>query len=296
MKKLEYCVCLRDPGAHIILMTVEIADPDPQGQEVSLARWVPGSYLIRELSKNIIQIRAFCDNQPIELEKLDNSRWRCAPAIGGSVRIEYEVYAWDNSVRGAHFDTTHAFIEGARLFLKVEGFEAAPCTVHIEKPLGDSYQHWRVATSMSGGKEENSFKANNYEELIDHPFEIGIFEEIAFNVCDIPHRLVVTGQHYGCLKRLVDELTKVCTYYHQLLRTPTDLDQYTFLLSLSANGYGGLEHCKSSACQASRYDIPLADGRLTKGQISLLGLLSHEYFHLWNVKRMKPAVFMRHNN
>ena len=287
---IQYHVNLIDPGAHLIEVSLSVQQANPEGQAFSMARWVPGSYLIRELAKNVIEVRAFHENKPIKVQKTNNQRWLCE-AVSGPLTLVYTVYAADISVRGAHFDRTHAFFDGARLFMSVEGQEQLPCQLTIQLPNSDQVQgEWQVATSMR--RVANHFEALNFEALIDHPFEMGVFEEQKFDVKGIPHTLMVSGKHYGNTARLCEALEKICAYQHQLFGAPVPIDRYVFLLSLSHHGHGGLEHCFSCACQASRYQMPAASGAYSEGTIGLLGLLSHEYFHLWNVKRIKPEAFL----
>lgn len=282
---IHYQVHLADPGAHLIHVRLTLNHPNPQGQIFFMARWVPGSYLIRELAKQVIEVKAFVQNQPVNIKKISNERWQCEPVTQGPLTLCYQVYAWDPSVRGAHFDTTHAFFDGARVFMGVEGQEKEAATVDIQLPDPKKVQgNWQIATTLPK-------QVPNFEALIDYPVEIGVFEKHTFEVRGVPHHLVVSGQHYGNVTRLCHDLQKACDYFHQLFGEPNPLEGYTFLLSLSQNAHGGLEHRDSSACQASRYQMPSAEGEYSEQSLSLLSLLTHEYFHLWNVKRIKPLVF-----
>ncbi len=295
---LEYQVALSDPGAHVVQVTLTIPNPNPAGQTVQMARWIPGSYLIRELAKHVMTFEASSQGKPVAVTKPDNSTWTCAPTAG-PLTLKYTLYAWDYSVRGAHFDTTHAFLDGGRIFLVVIGQEEAETWVRFKRPEGEAYHTWKIATALPAHPTEQGdlgvFVAPNYASLIDYPLEIGHFEEASFQVGDIPHKIVVTGKHYGSLKRLCAEMQKVCAYQQQLFGEPKAIQEYLFLLSLSHKGYGGLEHRNSSACQIARHQMPAEKGKLSKDARTVLGLLSHEYFHLWNVKRIKPAVFLPYN-
>ncbi len=290
---LRYHLSFRDRAAHRIWVSAKISTPAKQGQRFSLACWAPGSYLLREFAKNILSLEAFQAGQPVLLAKIDNSTWECMePLKEEPLEIVYELYAWDDSVRGAHVDTTHAFFEGSRVFLRIHGQEQQPAQVRCS----DLAPHWRVATSMPPLLKEPGYQVQNYEALIDHPFEIGSWEEQRFEVAGVPHHLVISGQHYGDAQRLARDLARICHAQHQLWGEPNPLKEplqpYYFLLSLSAKNYGGLEHRSSSANQVSRYHMPSPHmEKCSDAYIELLGLLSHEYFHLWNIKRIKPAVF-----
>ena len=141
---MHYTIQPVNPSAHLYLVTCEIPEPQPSGQVVSLPAWIPGSYMIREFAKNIITMSASCGDKAVELVKLDKSTWRAAPC-DGVLRLHYEVYAWDLSVRTAHLDTTHAYFNGASVFVRVHGQEHQAVTVDILPPAAPT-ETWRVAT------------------------------------------------------------------------------------------------------------------------------------------------------
>ena len=152
MKKapIHYIVFPAHPAAHRFEVRCVVESPDPTGQRFALPAWIPGSYLIRDFARNIVSIRAEAGGKPVALEKTDKHTWRAAslkqPA---ALTVVIEVYAWDLSVRGAHFDETHAFFNGTSTFLRVIGQEDAPCLVDIQPPEGERYKDWRVATAMT---------------------------------------------------------------------------------------------------------------------------------------------------
>ena len=148
---IKYTVNLYNPHAHTFKVTLEISKPTKDGQVLSLPAWIPGSYMIRDFAKNIIKIKAFSNKKLINIDKLDKSTWQ-VEAVSTAISIEYEVYAWDLSVRSAHFDATHAFFNGTSLFLMPHGFETGACTVNIEQPKGYKYSKWKVATSLNNKK------------------------------------------------------------------------------------------------------------------------------------------------
>ena len=285
------------PTAHVFEVSLTLDNPDPAGQELRLPNWIPGSYMIRDYARNIIGIRAESDGLDVPLDKLDKSRWRAAP-VTRPLTIVAEIYAFDESVRGAHLDTTHAFFNGVCVFLEPVGQGDEPVEVEIEAPDKPWGRHWRVATSMErkGGGQPYSFGtyvASSYDELIDHPVEIGELCIGEFNVRGIPHAIAIRGRQSADMARLCHDLERLCDTHMAMLPPPADLDRYVFLLHTPANGYGGLEHGWSSSMVTSRNSLPQKrdDGEVRDEYRNLLGLISHEYFHLWNVKRMKPAAF-----
>lgn len=292
---LVYRIRPQDPGAHLFEVTLTIGEPEPAGQAIELPSWIPGSYVIREFAKHVVGIRAEADGRAVPLEKLDKSRWRAAPAAG-PLTIVAEIFAWDDSVRGAHLDTTHAYFNGPAVFPSVEGREDAPCDVEILPPPEPYGQDWRVATSMRRKDAEpygfGVYEAADYAELIDHPVEIGQLAIGEFDVRGIPHAIAIRTHARFDMARICHDLKSVCEKHMALLGPPADLDRYLFLLNAPGSGYGGLEHRWSSSITCARENLPLRNEQgVSNGYRTFLGVFSHEYFHLWNVKRMKPAVF-----
>ncbi len=298
---LQYQIGSQHPASHIFQVRLVIAQPDAKGQTVALPAWIPGSYMIREFARNIVQIRASCDGKPVALHKLDKHSWQAAPCRG-ALTLDYEVYAWDLSVRTAHLDQTHAFFNGTSVFLRVLGQEQAQHIVHIERPQGDT-QAWRVATTLPELAAKRygfgSYVASDYGELIDHPVEMGEFELASFKAHGISHDFVVTGRVPNLdLARICADLKKICEAQIAFFEPKTKrapMQRYVFLTMVVDEGYGGLEHRACTALICNRRDLPLktrAKLPMDDGYRGFLGLCSHEYFHTWNVKRIKPAVFV----
>ncbi|WP_303786467.1 M61 family metallopeptidase [Azovibrio restrictus] len=293
-----YQLCPAAPEAHLFEVSCRVETPDPAGQMFTLPVWIPGSYMIREFARHIVDIRAEAAGQPLALEKLDKARWRVAPTRA-PVTVHYRVYAWDLSVRTAHLDTTHAFCNGTSVFLRPEGLAHLPCRVDIQPPPGSAYADWQLATSLPrDGAAPWGFGAHaaaNYEDLIDHPLEMGTFTRVDFPVRGIPHHLIVTGQPHFHQERLVRDLQAICAWQMELFGAPELEEPYLFLVMAVGSGYGGLEHRNSTALICDRTDLPppgLADAASPEGYVRFLGLCSHEYFHRWNVKRIRPAAFL----
>jgi predicted metalloprotease with PDZ domain len=284
-----------DPAAHLFEVSLTVDKPDSSGQVFAMPAWIPGSYMIRDYAKHVVAIRAESDGLAIDLRKLDKSRWQAA-ATDRPLTVVAEIYAYDPSVRGAHLDTTHAYFNGPCVFLSVAGQEDAPCELEILPPDGAVNQDWRVATSMRSKSAEQYgfgvYEADDHAELIDHPVEIGRLLIGEFEVNGVPHAIAIRGHARVDMARLCHDLQRVCLQQMSLLGAPGDLDRYLFLLDAPGAGYGGLEHRWSSSLVCARENLPLrADSEVSNGYRTFLGLVSHEYFHLWNVKRLKPAVF-----
>lgn len=291
----QYKIVPKDPGAHLFEVTLTVAEPDPSGQEFRIPAWIPGSYLIRDFARNLVSIRAESQGSEIGLLKLDKSSWQ-SDACEAPITIICEIYAYDLSVRGAHLDTTHAYFNGPSVFLAVVGQENLACELEICAPPAAHGEHWRVATSMQIRTAEKYgfgvYSVADYAELIDHPVEIGDLLIGEFEADGIPHAIAVRGHDHVDMARICSDLTTLCEQHMRLLGKPADLDRYLFLLLVLPDGYGGLEHRWSTSLVCGRNDLPRrGDKSISNGYRKFLSLCSHEYFHLWNVTRMKPAVF-----
>ena len=308
MKKTPVCYTIRplNPEAHRFEVSCSVSCPDPAGQRFALPAWIPGSYLIRDFARHIVAIRGESGGKPVRLRKIDKHTWEAVPPAGTApLTITCEIHAWDLSVRGAHLDETHGFFNGTSVFLRVIGQEDSPCLVAIRPPDGDAYADWRVATALDPARGEpgcakphgfGAYRAANYDELIDHPVEMGRFSLARFSACGVPHEIAITGRHDCDLDRLSADLQRICEWQIRFFGEPAPMKRYVFLVTAVGEGYGGLEHRASTALLCSRHDLPYRGMRaLTEGYRSFLGLCSHEYFHTWNVKRIKPSAFTPYN-
>ncbi|MFK3739904.1 M61 family metallopeptidase [Massilia sp. TN1-12] len=299
---VHYTIVPKDLAGHLFNVTATVAAPDPQGQVFSLPAWIPGSYMIREFARNIVRIRAESNGTEVALTKLDKHAWQAAP-VAGPLTLHYEVYAWDLSVRAAHLDQTHGFFNGTSVFLRAHGKEGAAHHVDIQRPADPATKTWRVATSLPELQAKRygfgTYAAADYDELIDHPVEMGDFALGGFTAHGIRHDIVITGRVPNLdMARLEQDLKAICETQIAFFEPKTKqapMDRYVFLTMAVGDGYGGLEHRASTALICSRADLPTTAAPKTaepnEGYTKFLGLCSHEYFHTWNVKRIKPAVF-----
>ena len=305
MNKSSICYTIHpsDPEAHRFTVTCRVPHPDPAGQCFALPAWIPGSYLIRDFARHIVAIRAESEGKPVSLNKLDKHTWQARPlAVGRPLSVTCEIHAWDLSVRGAHLDATHAFFNGTSVFLRAIGQEDAPCLVDIQPPEGRSFASWRVATALEPARGEPGaakrhgfgvYRAACYDELIDHPVEMGAFTLARFVACGVTHDIAITGRHDCDVERLTADLKHICEWQIRFFGEPAPMKRYVFLVTAVGEGYGGLEHRASTALLCSRNDLPYRGMRgVPEGYRTFLGLCSHEYFHTWNVKRIKPAAFV----
>lgn len=297
---LHYRVEAADLGAHLFRVTLTIARPDA-GQHVSLPAWIPGSYLVREFARHLQKLAARQGGKAVTVRQLDKASWAVDCKAAAPLVLSYEVYAFDNSVRTAWLDAQRGFFNGTSLCLRVHGQEQAAHALELAAP--DVQPAWHAATGLAPAKVDKrgfgSYLAADYDELVDCPVEMGAFFSGEFKAGGVPHRVVVAGATPSFdSARLLADMQKICEaqirFWHGGKRPPHK--NYLFMLNAVDDGYGGLEHRNSTALIASRRDLPrLGETRQGDGYTTLLGLISHEYFHTWNVKRLRPAEFARYD-
>lgn len=260
-----------------------------------LPSWIPGSYLLREFARHVVAIEAEDAHGPVALEQTAKGTW-VATGAEGLLIVRATVYAFDLSVRGAYFDRQRAFFNGTSLFLLPEGQESAGIELTLERPRFAAAD-WRVATAMRADAVDAAgfgrYVAGSYDELIDHPFEIGDFAVVAFEAASVPHRFAIAGRIDTDLERLATDLAQLCTAQIDFFGRPAPFDRYVFLGLAVGSGYGGLEHRASTSLIFKRGDLPKpGETGMPRDYQRFLALVSHEYFHSWHVKRSKPAAFM----
>jgi len=292
---IHYSICPVQPENHLFEVQIRIPNPDPKGQGLWLPDWIPGSYLIRDFARQVIKVNASCGGRQIGCEKIGKAEWLCDPCQG-ELLLEYQVYAYDLSVRGAYLDNQRGFFNATSVFLAVKSQEQHACEVDIQPPRDERYSDWKVATALlpngAGELEFGSYRASDYDELIDHPVELGDFDVMSFEAAGVPHHFVLSGRHNADLPRICKDLKRICETHADLFGGSLPMDRYWFLTLALGDAYGGLEHRASTALVCKREDLPRkgVEG-MDKGYRRFLGLCSHEYFHSWNVKRIKPLAF-----
>jgi predicted metalloprotease with PDZ domain len=308
---MHYRIEAADLHAHLYGVTLTIAQPAAQ-QRVALPVWIAGSYMVREFAKQITGISARQGKRAVAVQQLDKSTWEVACEAGTPLTLHYQVHAHDDSVRTAWLDTQRGFFNGTSLCLQVEGQTHVPHQLELVADAFITHQDtaWQVATGLTPIKVDKrgfgTYVAADYDELVDCPVEMGAFWSGSFKACGIDHRFVVAGATPAFDgARLLRDAQKICEtaiqFWHGKKRSATPHKNYVFMLNAVADGYGGLEHRNSTALICNRADLPrLSDGttkdaKQSDGYTTLLGLISHEYFHTWNVKRLRPAEFARYD-
>lgn len=300
---IHYQVEIHSLGGHTLDITLDIDTPCAAGQRLSMPAWIPGSYMIRDFAKNIIQLRAYsADGQPLRVAKIDKQNWQVAPHEG-QIRVQYTVYAFDLSVRSAYLDDEFCFFNGTSIFLAVEEQTEHACLVTLHPPAQQKCKNWRVATTLSlyGDNQAHCFgkyHASGYSELIDHPVLIGHYDIVPFSVAGpldesstCQFELILAGGHQADTKRMANDLAQLCRHHFDLFADTPPIQRYLFITMLSGEGFGGLEHISSTALLFNRHELPFKcqEAQMPDGYRTFLSLCSHEFLHTWHVKRTKPA-------
>jgi predicted metalloprotease with PDZ domain len=290
---------------HLIEVSIKFK-AKPQ-QVLWLPTWIPGSYLVREFSKHIESVQAIDlqSNQALNIKKTHKNQWKINNKAAIDVEIRYSVYAYDLSVRGAYVDDERLYLNPAAICLGVEGQEASPIQLCLQVP--QNLQHFNLATSLQQLSVEGCFgddsnnqhhllSVDNYATLIDHPIELAVQQQVEFTVCGIPHLIAISGRHQANLLRLSSDLQKICQTEIELFGD-APFDHYLFMIMATANSYGGLEHQTSTSLITPRDDLPRANEaeQPSANYQRFLGLCSHEYFHSWLVKFIRPHNFVNPN-
>jgi len=307
----HYLVEVADLHAHLYGVTLTIAQPSAQ-QRVSLPVWIAGSYMVREFSKQLLSISARQGTRAVAVQQIDKCTWDIDCTNDAPLTLHYQVHAHDDSVRTAWLDAQRGFFNGTSLCLQVQGQSDVPHLLELVSPEAPHPHtaNWQVATGLQAVKTNRQgfgvYMAADYDALVDCPVEMGAFWSGTFTACGVEHRFVVAGAppSFDGARLLRDSQT-ICEtairFWHGNKRSAIPHKNYVFILNAVANGYGGLEHRNSTALICQRADLPRVadaaakDAPLSEGYTTLLGLISHEYFHTWNVKRLRPAEFARYD-
>jgi predicted metalloprotease with PDZ domain len=293
----RYRIAIASAAAHLYDVRLHVGAGSASTRRLSLPAWIPGSYLVRDFARHILTIEAESGGAPVPLRKLDKHTWGLPPTTG-PVYVRCEIYAFDLSVRAAYLDPIRAYFNGTSLLLRLHGAEDQPCTLDLVRPDDDNGVGvgWTVETTLRplavDGAGFGRYAARDYWDAIDHPVQWAHHRTADFEVAGVPHRIAIGGRAEHCdLDRLARDLRAVCEYQARLFGA-LPVERYLFLVTAVGDGYGGLEHADSCSLLGARDDLPrVGEAEVTEGYRKFLGLCSHEYFHLWNVKRIAPAAF-----
>ena len=275
---LSYQVSMSQPESHLFEITLYVRDWKQPTLELSLPVWTPGSYLVREYARHLQDFSARGEASLL-WRKVQKNRWQIETQGTSEIVVSYRIFANELTVRTNHLDETHGYFNGAALFLYVPGFEKQPIRVEIVLPRSD----WRIATTLpTVPGHSNTFEAKDFDTLVDSPFEIGHHELYPFEVLGKPHELAIWGQGNVDPDRIIQDTQKIIKVEAELFGG-LPYDRYLFLLHLTSNSFGGLEHKDSCSLIYSRMGFRAKDK-----YDRFMQLVAHEFFHLWNVKRIRP--------
>ncbi len=288
--QITYGVATPDPHTHYVTVTMHIGQGNDRTNakkngyvDLKMPVWTPGSYLIREYAKNVEGFTASADTGPLRSEKIRKNAWRVYTNSDNDLTVQYRVYANELSVRTSYVDDTHAYLMGASVFLYHDALKNLPLTVQITPATG-----WKkIATALiASPSAPNTYLAPNYDLLVDSPIEIGNHTTLNFTASGIPHTIAMysNGPLEYNAARLTADYQRVCETAAQVVGEHP-CQQYLFIVHHTAQGGGGLEHLNSTTLQTNR--SAYATEASYKG---FLTLVAHEYFHLWNVKRIRPVA------
>ena len=297
---ISYTVSMTHPQTHLFEVEVRIRRPGavtaPPQETLVMPVWTPGSYLIREYERNVQDFAvADAGGHALAWEKINKNSWQVTTGGAGEWRATYRVYANELSVRTSELNTDHAFWNNATLLMYPDGHLRDSSILKINPRAG-----WKIATGLPAvPNEENTFQAENFDVLYDSPVEVSDFKVLSFAVKGVPHRIVIDGAGNYDPERVTRDVQQIVATEVELMGGEIPYHDYTFILHLRSNGGGGLEHLNSTALGHPRFGFRIATSdqsnsaapfgeRGERTYDGFLGLVAHEFFHLWNVKRIRP--------
>jgi len=276
--EVYYKVSCVKPETHYVMVEMKVDNPKGNFVDFIMPVWTPGSYKVREFARNVEQFSASGDNQSLISKKVNKNTWRVSFKKGVShVTVSYQVYAFEYGVRTSYVDQFQAFLHGVSVFMYADGYQSQKCKVAFEKP--NTWQKITVALPMNG---ESEYEAENYDLLADSPFAIGNHDIIEFTASGIKHRVAMLGEGNYDSEKIKTDFTKIIEKEYSIFNDHPSPEYVIFIQNVEAGG-GGLEHLNSQTSVITRWAYT-NDAKYK----AFLALMAHEYFHLWNVKRLRP--------
>ncbi|MBT9392437.1 PDZ domain-containing protein [Hymenobacter sp. NST-14] len=277
---LRYTLAMPAPQTHYFEVDMQLDGFSKAYTDVKMPVWAPGSYLVREFAKNVEGFEATAGSEKLRTEKVTKNTWRVYHPKAKDFKVHYKVYAYELSVRTSFVDAAHGYVNGTSVFMYPAEAQQLPSQLEVKPAPGWS----QVSTSLKPAGGTFTYRSSSYDELADSPIEIGNQKLYTFTANGTPHTIAMFGDPKVDEQRLTRDMQRVCEEAHQVVgRNP--LDRYLFIIHNIDRGTGGLEHLFSTTLSVSRTAYSSEAG--WKG---FLGLVAHEYFHLWNVKRIRPVA------
>lgn len=289
-RAIRYAISLPAPQTQMVEISMLVPEVTGDALKVAMPVWRPGRYQVLDLAGGVRDIRAVdaATNEPLPIEKLEKSIWRVQVRDGvDSVRIDYRVYCNSLGDRTRHVDATHAFLSGAAVFMYVPERRSERLYITIDAP-----REWQVASGLEPVTPGpgHTLTAPNYDVLVDSPIEIGLHDRIDFDVGGRPHEIIIWGDGGDYDRdRLVEDFTKIVATQLAIWGGDLPYQRYVFIVHAGRGAGGGTEHLNSTVMQTSREALAGSAERSNEGYRRFLGLVSHEFFHTWNVKQLRPA-------
>ncbi|BAY74908.1 peptidase M61 domain-containing protein [Nostoc linckia NIES-25] len=278
---IHYLVAMPQPETHLFEVTLRLVNYPWPILDLKLPVWTPGSYLVREYAKSLQDFVAFAEDKPLSWRKISKNHWQIDKVDVSELTIRYQIFANELSVRTNHLDATHGYFNGAAIFFRIPGWEKQPIRVTIVPP----HPEWQVTTALPPiGEEKNTFLASDFDTLVDSPFEVGRHELYQFEVLGKPHELAIWGEGNYQVQQMIADIQKIIRVEAQMFGG-LPYERYVFLLHLFSQAFGGLEHKNSCSLIYQRFGF-----RVAEKYDRFLQLVAHEFFHLWNVKRIRPKA------
>jgi len=279
--QLIYRVSFPEANKHYVHVEIELPKKLIQDKDSCILKvpvWTPGSYKVREFSRNLDRISAKKNKSEETVTRLNKNSWRISNSSKGDLVISYDIYAFEYGVRESYVDDEMAFLHGVSTFAYIEGYADQSIKLYCDIP-----SEWKAYSSMDPGSDKNFFTAENYDLLVDSPIAFGDFETAEYESGGTPHTVVMIGRGNYDLERVQRDFKKISDTQVDVFGGKHPSPRYVHFIQHTDQGGGGLEHLNSQTSQVNRFVY--SDEEKYK---KFLGLISHEYFHLWNVKRIRP--------
>jgi predicted metalloprotease with PDZ domain len=281
--KISYSLKMPRPQNHYFQVEMQVEQVKQKTATVKLPVWAPGSYLVREFSRHLNQVKAYSlQGAALPVIKKTKNAWEIDLKGQTSFVLKYEVYAFELSVRTSFLDETHGFVSGPSMFMYLDGHKETGGELLVQ-PHSSFKRISTGLTQKSDVKQGNNqtFTFDNYDQLVDCPIEIGNQYEFDFEAAGVKHTVAMYGEGNFDPERLKEDMVKIVEEETKVVGVNPN-KRYVFIVHNVVGGDGGLEHCNSTVLSVDRWTY---DG---SNYINFLNLVAHEYFHLWNVKRIRP--------
>ncbi|BAY80564.1 peptidase M61 domain-containing protein [Calothrix parasitica NIES-267] len=276
---INYQVGMSNPQAHLFEVTLHLEDYSLSTLDLKMPVWTPGSYLVREYAKHLQDFSANSNDKALNWQKIGKNHWQVNTNGISQVTVKYRIFANELTVRTNHLDASHGYFNGAAIFFRIPEFDKQPINVTIQTPSPE----WQVTTTLPVVEaQKNTFVAEDFDTLVDSPFEIGTHQIYDFEVRSLPHQLAIWGKGKVEVEPMIEDIKRIIEVEADMF-DGLPYERYLFLLHLSAQSFGGLEHKNSCSLIYRRFGF-----NDREKYERFMQLVAHEFFHLWNVKRIRP--------